>query len=218
MTDAPDLTTTPTRLEAYLLGRSADERRHRRVVVSLPVRYVISGDEEERRGLLYDMSPGGLSVTTQARPAIGAHAVLYIDELGRVEGDVARHHPFGFAVRLSATHMRRDRLAEQLTWHANRHRLQGSDLRRHERIETDHETVCVLPDGVRAPCRVVDLSLSGAALEIDRKPPVGTAISIGRMHGRVVRHTPRGFAIRFLQVGVNRAALSVKLGWDAWKS
>lgn len=189
--------TETSRLENFLLGRIADERRHRRVAISLPVRFM-ADDSSEHRGLLFDMSVGGISVTAETRPPVGSRIVLYIDEIGRSEGTVARHHEYGFAVRLSATQNRRDKLAERLMIHANRHRLHPEDLRAHERVEIDQDSRCVMPDGKEAACRVLDLSLSGAALAVEHKLVVGADISIGRMRGRVVRHIPGGVAIKFL--------------------
>ena len=200
-----------SRLEAYILGERADERRHRRVVITLPVRFMIEGGEEHR-ALLFDMSPGGVSLTTEIRPQIGTRLVLYIDDIGRCEGTVARHHDYGFALRLIATQNRRDRIAERLTYHANRHRLRDEDLRGHERAEIDRQTRCTLPDGSVLECRVTDLSLTGAAIAIARRPPIGTEVAIGRLHGRIVRHLPQGVAIRFLAVAPSQAIAAERLG------
>ena len=195
----------PSRLEKYLLGQAADERRHRRIVVSLPVRFMTEAGSEHR-GLLFDMSPGGVSVTAEQIPAIGSRVILYIDDIGRAEGIVARSHSFGFAVRLTTTQNRRDKIAERLTYHANRHRLRDEDLRGHERKEVDQEGRCTLPDGTDVPCRVIDLSLTGAALALEPRPAVGAELSIGRMRGRVVRHIPGGVAIRYLKAATSLTA------------
>jgi hypothetical protein len=158
------------------------------------------------------MSPGGVSVTADTKPEIGSRIVLYIDDIGRGEGTVTRHHSYGFATRLATTQNRRDKIAERLTFHANSHRLRGEDLRRDERIETDQEARCAMPDGSEIVCRVVDLSLSGAAIAIKPPPPVGTEIVVGRMHGRVVRHIPDGVAIQFLRRATSQAGLAAHIG------
>lgn len=199
-----------SRLESYILGSVADERRHRRVVITLPVRFMHENGEEHR-ALLYDMSPGGVSLTSSRRPAIGEKLVLYIDDIGRCEGAVVRHHAYGFALRLIATQNRRDRIAERLTFHANRHRLRDDDLRAHERVEHDHQTRCVTPDGVETPCRVIDLSLSGAAIAMEQRPSIGEEVVIGRIKGRVVRHIPQGIAIRFLAVAPSHKIAAERL-------
>ncbi len=199
-----------SRLESFILGERADERRHRRVVITLPARFMVDGGEEHRASL-FDMSPGGVSLTSELQPPIGARVVAYIDDIGRCEGVVVRHHAYGFALRLTATQNRRDRIAERLTYHANRHRLRAEDLRVHERSELDRETRCLLPDGSDMACRIIDLSLTGAAVAIEKRPPIGADISIGRMQGRIVRHIPQGFAIRFLTAAPSQTAAAERL-------
>lgn len=199
-----------SRLESFILGERADERRHRRVVITLPVRFMAE-DGEEHRALLFDMSPGGVSLTTELKPAIGVRMVLYIEDIGRCEGVVVRHHDYGFALRLIATQSRRDRIAERLTYHANRHRLRAEDLRVHERTELDRDARCLLPDGEEIACRILDLSLTGAAVMMEKRPAVGEEVTIGRMHGRVVRHIPQGIAIRFLAAAFSPIAVAERL-------
>ncbi|CLR02959.1 Uncharacterised protein [Mycobacterium tuberculosis] len=46
----------------------------------------------------------------------------------------------------------------------------------------------------------MDLSLSGAAIDIDIRPALGTAVRLGSMRGRVVRHFMEGVAIEFSSV------------------
>ncbi len=208
--ETPEPARETTRFEAYLLGEIPDCRRHRRIIVSLPLRFLARGGVEAR-GLTFDMSPGGLSVSSSESPAVGAPVVAYIDDLGRVEGTVSRHHPYGFALGLTGTQRQRDKLAERLTFYANRHLLSAEDMRRHERIAVDRETVCVLADGKRLPCRVVDLSLSGAAVEIGPKPPVGTDVLIGRMRGEVIRHFPQGVGVRFLDLALSHATVRERI-------
>jgi hypothetical protein len=200
----------PSRFESFLLGQLADQRRHRRIVISLPVRFM-ANDASEHRGLLFDMSPGGVSVTAEIKPPLGSHAILYIDDIGRVEGVVARHHPYGFAVRLTTTQSRRDKIAERLVFHANKHRLRAEDLRAHERTETDQNVRCMMPDGQEMPCRVIDLSLTGAAIAMNPPPAIGAELVIGRMQGRVVRRIPEGVAIRFMTPVLSHASLTERL-------
>jgi hypothetical protein len=72
---------------------------------------VILDEGTEHRGLLYDMSPGGLSLTSEIGPPRDSRVVIYIEDIGRVEGIAARPHEFGFAVRLTPTQVRWDKLA-----------------------------------------------------------------------------------------------------------
>ena len=54
-----------------------------------------------------------------------------------------------------------------------------------------------LSDGTKQACRVIDLSLGGAAIETHPKPAIGTKVTIGRTNGRVTRHTASGVAVEF---------------------
>jgi hypothetical protein len=55
----------------------------------------------------------------------------------------------------------------------------------------------ILPSGEVVACKVIDVSLSGASIAIEARPPVNTMVILGRMRGRVVRHHDHGVAIQF---------------------
>jgi hypothetical protein len=107
----------------------------------------------------------------------------------------------GFAIRLNATARKRDKLANVLTWLANRDILNLPEDRRHERFTPKNPvTKIVLPDGRSYKCRIVDVSLSGASLKTDVRPELGIAIDIGKMRARIVRHTEDGIAVEFANI------------------
>jgi CheY-like chemotaxis protein len=73
-----------------------------------------------------------------------------------------------------------------------------SALRGEKRVRIDRgSTQILLGNGEVYPCRVLDLSLSGAALAIDERPAIGEQVRVGRTTGRVVRHTTEGIAVEF---------------------
>jgi hypothetical protein len=137
-------------------------------------------------------------------PALGTpgeRVIAYIDQLGRLEGMVARQFQNGFAMTISATSRKRDVLAAQLTWLANRHILNLPEDRRHGRfVPKNPVTMLVLPNGVNLGCRLIDLSLSGAAVATDQRPAEGALVTLGKVQGRVVRHLENGFAVEFLRL------------------
>jgi hypothetical protein len=102
---------------------------------------------------------------------------------------------------VNATDRKREKLAAQLTWLANKHELGLPEDRRHDRL-TPRETTTeiTLEDGTRYTCRIMDLSLSGAAVDLDVRPAIGTPLRLGNMRGRVIRHFMDGVAIEFLSV------------------
>lgn len=147
------------------------------------------------------MSPGDVLIESSAYPAEAERIVVYLDHLGRIEGRVAEIMPRGFLMNLKATDRKRDKLAAQLTWIANKHELSLPEDRRHERYAPSNARAEIeLQDGRRYPCRIIDLSLSGAAIDIDVRPAMGTQVTLGTMRGRVVRQFEEGIAIEFATI------------------
>ncbi len=177
-----------------------EKRRFQRVRVNLLGRYMLA-DRREFPCQVTNMSPGGMELAAPVSGMEGERVVAYIDHLGRLEGAIVRLLPNGFAMTISATQRKRDKLAAQLTWLANRHILGLPEDRRHERIiPQNSRTTVTMPNGTTLTCRIVDMSLSGASVASQTVPPVGTAITVGKVQGRVVRHIDGGFAVEFARL------------------
>ena len=185
-----------------IVPRSEERRRHQRVKVNLLGRYMLS-DRREFPCQVIDMSPGGMAVVAPVCGNPGDRVIAYVDHLGRLEGKIARLLDNGFAMTISATSRKRDKLAAQLTWLANRQILNLPEDRRHGRFTPRNSLGrLVLPNGINVTCRVIDVSASGAAIAIapNLLPAVGAAVTIGKTTGRVVRHIEDGFAIEFTRL------------------
>lgn len=177
---------------------NVDRRKHSRVRVSLLGRFMLQ-DRREYPCQTVDMSPGGVALISPVKGVIGERVVAYLDQIGRVEGQIARHIDGGFAMTIAASPRKRDKLANQLTWLANRHVLNLPEDRRHDRFAPKTSITQIgLPDGRVYKCRIVDVSLSGAAVQCEVKPQIGTRILFGRMRATVVRHFEDGLALEFL--------------------
>ncbi len=177
--------------------KAADRRIHQRVKVNLLGRCMLE-DRREFTCQVVDMSPGGAALIVPVVGRIGERVVAYIDHIGRIEGRLVRQIDGGFAMSMAMSARKRDKLAAQLTWLANRHILNLPEDRRHERfVPRNPFSKLVLPDGSEMRCRILDVSPSGAAIQVDPKPAVGTPVSLGMMRGRVVRRFDEGVAIEF---------------------
>jgi hypothetical protein len=180
--------------------RQLERRRYNRMKVALLGRYMLS-DRREYACQTIDMSPGGISLVAPVKGSVGERIVLYLEHIGRIEGEITRHTAHGFAVSISATIRKRDKLASQLTWLGNRHELGLPEDRRHERI-VPRNPVCEvrLESGRLLVARLIDVSMSGAAVSIEDKDrlAIGTAVTVGKTPGKVVRHFQGGMAIEFL--------------------
>jgi hypothetical protein len=182
------------------LSQRNDRRRYQRVRVNLLGRYMLQ-DRREFPCQVVDMSPGGMALVAPVPGKIGERVVAYIDHVGRLEGTITRVYQNGFATTIAATTRKRDKLAAQLTWLSNRDILNLPEDRRHSRIvPRKPATQVVMPNGLNITCRLIDFSLSGAAIATDQRPPVGTLVTVGKVPGRVVRHLEEGFAVEFTRL------------------
>jgi hypothetical protein len=183
-----------------ILPLNEEKRRFQRVRVNLLGRYMLA-DRREFPCQVLDMSPGGMAVIGPVSGKAGERVVAYIDHVGRLEGTVIRVLPNGFAMSIAATPRKRDKLAAQLTWLANRHILGLPEDRRHDRIvPRNPRSTMILPDGKAIVCHIVDMSLSGAAISSEVRPEVGMLITLGKTPSRVVRHLETGFAVEFTRM------------------
>lgn len=181
-----------------MLPSAQERRRFQRVKVHLLGRYMLA-DRREFPCQVINMSPGGLAMLAPGLGNVGERVIAYLDHVGRVEGKITRLLDNGFAMTVNATPRKRDKLAAQLTWLANREILNLPEDRRHDRIVPRNPTAILkFTDGRAMTCRIIDLSLSGAALAAELRPPVGEPVTLGRVPARVVRHLEDGFAIEFI--------------------
>lgn len=189
---------TQTALQQQGQNSKHDRRRYQRVRVNLLGRFMLE-DRHEYPCQIVDMSPGSAALITPVVGKIDERVIAYVDHIGRIEGVVARHIDGGFAMTISATLRKRDKLASQLTWLANRHNLNLQEDRRHQRITPSNPFAeARLPDGRQFRCRIIDLSLSGAAITLDVRPPIGSPLLLGAIRSTVVRHFEEGVGIEFV--------------------
>jgi PilZ domain len=182
------------------LPLSEERRRYPRVRVNLLGRYMLT-DRHEYPCQVTDMSQGGMTLVAPVVGQLNERVIAYVDHVGRLEGVVTRQLENGFAMSIAATPRKRDKLAAQLTWLANRDLLGSIDDRRHGRVAPRNAAGrLTLPSGNNIAVRILDVSQSGCAIATDHRPGIGTQVTIGKTPGRVVRHLEDGFAIEYLRL------------------
>jgi hypothetical protein len=176
-----------------------DRRRYKRIAVTLLGRFMRESKEEHPCRLV-DISAGGAAVMAPVTVPVGERVVAYFDHIGGIEGVVVREFDGGFAFSITATRHKREKLAAQLTWLANRSEL-GEEGRRHERVTPSAGVQTLqLAEGIVLSCRVLDVSISGASVATPARPEIGTEVMLGKLRARVVRHHPKGFGVQFLDI------------------
>jgi len=158
-------------------------------------------DTREHPCELHNISAGGAAIISPVRGEVGERIIIYADEIGRIEGVITRHTKDGFAITITASARKREKLANTLTW-LNRRNLQNvRDGRRAKRhVPRKSDASIILPDGREVECKIIDMSKTGAALAVPEHPPIGSRIILGKLGGRVVRHFNDGIAIEFMRI------------------
>jgi hypothetical protein len=186
--------------QSVLQQTHKEHRRFQRVRVNLLGRFMLENRREYPCQTI-DMSPGSAALMTETTGSVGEKVVAYIDHVGRIEGTITRVFRDGFAMSVGATARKRDKLASQLTWLANRHELNLAEDRRHERFVPKIKlSKLTMPDESELTCRIIEVSLSGASAQIQTRPEMGTAVTLAGLRGRIVRHTEDGVALEFATV------------------
>lgn len=193
------LNATAQNLNSHI-ANSFDASYFQSVKVSLLGRYMLE-DRREFPCQIIEMSPGDAHVIAPASGKVGEKIIAYLDHIGRIEGTIIELIDGGFHMEVNVSARKRDNIAAQLTWFANKDILNLPEDRRHDRQVPDirHSSI-ILDDGRKYNCKIIDISLSGAAIEIDVRPQMGTPVTLGRMRARVVRHFDDGIAVEFSSV------------------
>jgi len=146
------------------------------------------------------VSPFRMIVDVPVVGKIGDRLTSYFEEFGKFEGCITDTMNGSFLYELEMTRAMREKLADKLTWIEKKQKdpslLEARDNPRF--VPSAPHAVLTLADGSLRGCFIIDVSLSGAAVSSEVQPPIGTPLAIGACVGRVIRHLPNGFAIRFV--------------------
>lgn len=160
-------------------------------------RYMLPNKQEFRCRTI-DMSVGGLLIHCAVPPYRGQRVVVYLDELGRVEGTATRVTRDTFALSISSTSLKRERITAALTWLANSEELEMQESRASKRIEPlVKEATLTLGNGKSATIVIGEFSLSGLTIKTELALPTDSRVMIGRRPAQVVRAIDGGYALHF---------------------
>lgn len=167
--------------------------------VRLPGRFLAQG-VGERPCTLVSHYRGRLSVTTGkvGASASDGRVVVYLDLVGRIEGEAVWTSDDAFSLGIAAPPDKRVRLARQFAKLARLPPDGRDELRGQHRVKPDVDAVEVVRGtGERIRATLVDLSRSGAAIRSMTLPREYEDVTVGRTPARVVRRFEGGFAVAF---------------------
>jgi hypothetical protein len=179
----------------------AMDRRHtERHAVRLAGRIFVPATQVTLDCIITNLSADGAGFWCAEPPPLETEIVLYVGGFGRFEGVVGHNFQGEAGVRFIRHDAKRKRLEEALAAFVKDGMIAVTRLRRFERAETGVSLDCFsLASGEQVPCTVLDISLQGASLRTDRRPPIGEVIHLGKTRSWVVRHADEGIGVQFLQ-------------------
>ena len=182
-----------------LINPNKDRRKFKRIDLEIGGCFLDEVSEDHQM-TSENVSCSGAFLRAASVPTEGSNIICYFDDLGRVAGTVVRTTGDGFAVEFNVVPHKREKLADRLTWLANKDLLEQPEQRAASRFPTGGPAYIGRKNGMKIACRVVDMSLTGASFETkDAVPAIGEVVTAGNLRGRVVRVGDGGFAVNFLR-------------------
>lgn len=192
------LSDAATRLQNARAASPIERRRFRRLSLVLGGKMLgANGAEIDCR--TEDISPGDVRITASAEIKADERVVIYLDQIGRVSGTVARvSGDKEYAIIFDMSAYKREKLAEQLTLMITKDRIGIEQDRRIRKPAARSEVEIHVDGGGIIIGEVVDFSLVGINVKTPAMPPrIGAWVRIGGVHGRVARFIDGGFGVDF---------------------
>jgi hypothetical protein len=196
---APDATGPDVSVEHFLKQRAV------KIIVggsyTLPNWYDPQGKPRTFACRTTRVSPFRMMVEVPVVGKVGDRLTSYFRDFGKFDGRIGDTMPGGFLLELEMTKPVREKFASKLTWLEQKQKNPSiRDVRKDARIipESPHSTLALM-DGSVHSCFIFDMSVSGVAVSAQVQPPIGMPLAIGACIGRVVRHLPDGFAVKFVE-------------------
>jgi hypothetical protein len=154
-----------------------------------------SGKPREFQCRVVQMTSQAILIAAPVTGTIGEWAIIRLGHLGIFEGPIIRTMDRGLVVRVVATADERKKIDSKIAWINDKTAAEG---REHGRlVPRDPRSNLLLADGRLIECQVLDYSVSGAGVSAEITPEIGEMIKVGDIIGKVVRHFPGGFGVKF---------------------
>jgi hypothetical protein len=186
-------------------AQEVDRRRNISIIASIPARYTLTrrlnsnGNRRELSCRVVRLSPHEMVLVAPVNGGVGERVIVDLMEFGRLEGIVVKTHHLGFVIGINLPAEERDRFAAKIDWYEKHKNHDVADNRTFKRIipHNPYSTVTT-SDGKTVGAFIVDMSVSGVAVSADIEPRCGEPLAVGKIVGRVVRHFPGGFGVKFI--------------------
>jgi hypothetical protein len=144
------------------------------------------------------VTPELIRFSTPFPAVLDDRAFVYVESLGLMRGIICRAMGPTSEMDIEMSLNERSRLASRIIWADMQAGFKGTDLRRFPRFEpANPNSAITLPDGTTLKCKIANISLTGAAIVSDLRPPLNSSIILGRIHSEIRRHMAFGFSVEF---------------------
>jgi hypothetical protein len=126
--------------------------------------------------------------------------------LGGLEGAVTRRFEGGFAMSITATQRKREKIAAQILRLAEQDAIPEAEERLYPRLSCNEMSTLLLVDGTSFECPVLDVSHSGASIATPVRPAIGSEVILSGKRATVVRHHDDGVGVEFINQQEDAAA------------
>ncbi len=165
-------------------------------------------DGSEFHAVTVDISGEGIRMRSAIIPPVDAQLGCSIRGVGAMEIRVVRTGAVDFAVRVMGRGATPSEVVRSLVGLARLQAPPPEEVRVSRRVVPKRRAVQVaLADGTSASARIVNLSASGVALQLDAPLEIGQAIVVGRHRAKVARRIDGGVGAAFL-VPLDEATVS----------
>ena len=132
----------------------------------------------------------------------GDRAFIYLNGIGLIRGVASRTIGAVIYMDVIADENEKAKLSTNILWLDRKSRFSVNDKRSFPRyVPKNPESVIGIPGtSKRLPCKIANISPTGASIMSPLRPPLRSKIILGQVHGEIARHHEFGFAIHFSTV------------------
>lgn len=148
------------------------------------------------------ISPEQVVFIAQEQVNIEDRAFIYLPRVGLVRGKVSRTIGPVIYMDITATDDERNRFSTAILWLDRSSRFSLNDRRAFPRyVPKNPASAFGVPGNKkRMPCTIANISPTGALVMSQLRPPLGTKVILGEVHGSIARHHEFGFGVAFATI------------------
>lgn len=167
--------------------------------VELAAKIFVPATEAQIDCIVTELSAEGATIRTTQGSSMGSELALYVEGFDRFSAFLVSATQDSVRVRFTCSPLKQARTAEKI-----RRYLGGKSAPASISLVAPGSALHSVREfkrsnGQTVTFDVIDISLSGASLRTNSRPPIGEVVTIGTVLGRIARHFDDGIAVEFFR-------------------